>query len=207
MTDVKSPFLVVQNFISPLLCEQIVNASEMFVPDTDREDNPTKTMTRNEEVEGILFERLQQLIPQIENHFGVQYRGTEPMYVEWFPEESSGSLVCESSCYLRKKWVKTKDRDFSGILFLSDYQDNVPFDSEFEVYGGKLEFPQWGFGFNPQRGTLIIYPSGPHFINTTTKIHVGDLYQTRLHIATQQPFLFDAKYFPGDYRTWFKDTN
>lgn len=179
---------------------------DFYSPETDRSGKPTKAIRRNEEAESILFEKFREVIPKIEEYFGTEYRGTEPIYVEWYPEESEGAFVCESSSYVRKKWVRTKDRDFTAVLFLTDYQDNIPFDSEFEVYGGKLEFPQWGFGFNPQRGTLIVFPSSPHFINITTKILVGDLFQAKIHIAAQKPFLFDAKNFPGDYRTWFKET-
>ena len=202
----KSPFLVFQDFISPLMCEQIVDVMEFYEPNVNKEDQPLKTIKRDKQIEELLFERIQKLIPQFEQHFGIQYRGTEPIFVEWFPETSEGEPMCENSNYLRSKWVRTKDNELTGVLFLSDYQDKVPFDSEFEVFGGKLEFPQWGFGFNPQRGTLIIYPSGPHFINATTKINVGDLYQVRFHISAALPLLFDAKDYPGDFRVWFKET-
>ena len=202
----KSPFLVFQDFIPPLLCENVINSLEFYSPETDKDGNPTKSTRRNEEAERILFERFEDIISKIEQHYDVQYRGTEPIFIEWFPEESEGEVLCDSSSYLRKKWVRTKDRDFTAVLFLSDYQDDIPFDDEFEVYGGKLEFPQWGFGFNPQRGTLIVYPSGPHFINKTSPILIGDLFQAKLHIATQKPYLFDLKNFPGNYMEWFKET-
>jgi hypothetical protein len=207
MTEVKSPFLVVQNFISPLMCEHIVDSADYTVPDVNTKGFPVRTIKRNEKAEQLLFEKFEQIIPQIEEYYNIEYRGTEPMFVEWYPEESEGEPQCESSSFLRKKWVKTKDRDFSCVLFLSDYQNTVPFDAEFEVFGGVLEFPQWGFGFNPQRGTLIVFPSGPHFVNVTTKINVGELFQVRMHMAAQQTYLFDAKNFPGDYRFWFKDVS
>jgi hypothetical protein len=203
--EVKSPFLVIQNFVSPLLCEQIVNAVDFLMPETNKEGIPQVTIRQNDEAQKILFSRFEQIIPQIEQHYGVSYRGTEPILIEWLTEGAEGSFTCENSSRLHNKWVKTRDRDFSAILFLSDYQDNIPFDDEFEVYGGKLEFPQWNFGFNPQRGTLIIYPSDPHFINISTKILVGDLFQARFHVATQVPFLFNIKDFPGDYISWFRD--
>lgn len=203
--NVKSPFLVYQNFISPLLCEQIIGAVEFYSPETDKEGNPIKSVRRDEEVEKIIFQKFMDLVvPDIEKHFEVKYRGTEPIFIEYYPENSQGTIGCENSMFLRKKWVKTKDRDFTGVLFLNDYQDITPFDSDFEVYGGKLEFPQWGFGFNPQRGTLVVFPSYPHFVNVTTKILLGELYQAKIHIATEVPFLFDPKKFPGDYRSWFK---
>ena len=130
---IKSPFMVFQNFIPPLLCEQIVDSMDFYSPETDKDEKPTKSIRRNESVETIIFDRLESLVPQITQHYGVTYRGTEPIYVEWFPEESEGSVVCDNSSYLRKKWVRTKDRDLTAVLFLTDYQDSSPFDYEFEV--------------------------------------------------------------------------
>ena len=202
----KSPFLVFQDFIPPLLCEKIIDLTGFNTPTMDKDDNPVKTSKRDLDVEQILFTKFEPLIPVIEQHYQVAYKGTEPIQVDWFPEQSEGTAVCDSSSFLRRKWVRTKDRDFTALVFLSDYQDTTPFDDEFEVYGGKMEFPQWGFGFNPQRGTMVVYPSGPHFINKTSKILIGDLYQAKIHVATQQPFLFNAVNFPGTYMDWFKDT-
>lgn len=202
--EAKSPFLVVQDFISPSLCEQIVDDLEAYEPDTDNQGNPVKTY-RTSENQDVIFERIQSLVPTIEEYFQAQYKGTESISFEWYPTGSTSSPICENSSYLRKSWVRTKQRDFTCVLFLSDYNDQVPFDSEYEVYGGKLEFAQHGFGFNPQRGTLIIYPSDPHFINVQTPITYGDLFQVRIQITAQQPYLYDPKKFPGDYRTWFAD--
>lgn len=201
----KSPFFVVQEFISPLICEEMVDALETYEPDTDTKGNPVKMSKYHELSELALFERFQRLIPSLEQHYNIDYVGTERVLFQWYPEGSAGTPHCESSSYLNKKWVRTKNRDVSFVLFLSDYQDNIPFESDYEVYGGKLEFPQWGFGFNPQRGTLIGFPSDPHFINVTTPIMVGDLFQAKFHIAAASPLLFNSKNFPGDYREWFKE--
>jgi hypothetical protein len=132
------------------------------------------------------------------------YKGTERMQFEWYPEGCTSEFVCENSEFLRQKWLRTKARDFTCILFLSDYQEKIPFEQEFEVYGGKLEFVQHKFGFNPKRGTLIVFPSDPHFINITTPILAGDLFQVRIQIAAKSPYLYNPQDFPGNYTTWFK---
>lgn len=126
------------------------------------------------------------------------------MNFEWFPEESKGDFICENSEYLRHKWLRTRQRDLTGIIFLSDYQESLPFEQDYEVYGGKLEFVQHHFSFQPKRGTLIIFPSDPHFINITSKIIAGDLFQVRFHIAATQSYLYNPTVFPGDYSSWFK---
>lgn len=202
----KSPFYVIQQFLSPLKCEDIVDSLNFYVPNKNTDDDPVKTMRFDEKLQEMIYERFMDFIPAIEEHFDIKYRGMEEIVFEWYPEECAGEQPhCESSEYLRKKWVRTRDRDFCAVLFLSSYQDNPEFETDYEVYGGKLEFAQHEFGFNPERGTLVLFPAGPHFINATAPIYAGDLYQARIHIAADRPYLYNPKQFPGDYRTWFLD--
>lgn len=205
MATPKSPFLVYENFISPLLCEQIVDNVDVIIPDTDVDGKPTKMIRHDEESELLIYDRLKPLYSKLESYYqGFKHRGTERMSFEWYPQGMKAAHPhCESSDYLRKKWLRTRDRDLTGVLFMSDYQEQIPFDNDFEVYGGKLEFPQHNFGFNPQRGTLIVFPSCPHFINGTTTIEAGDLFQVRFHLAATMPYLYQPNQFPGDFTTWF----
>lgn len=201
----KSPFLIYREFCSPLLCEQIVDHLNLTVPDTDTEGRPIPFTKQNDSMEAIIFERFNVLQPQIAQYYEIEPRGTERMTFEWYPEGAEGEFICDNSVRVREKWLRTRDRDITAVLFLCDYQETTPFSSDFEVCGGKLEFPQWGFGFNPERGTLITYPSDPHFINKTTFIDAGDLFQVRFHIAAKVPYLFDPQKFPGNYQIWFKN--
>lgn len=205
MATPKSPFLVLQGFLSPKQCESIVDDLGFYTPDTDHKGDPIKMFRHHDNSQEVIYNRLQHVISPIMEYYSADYKGTEQIIFEYLAQETISDPICENSNFLRKKWVKTKDRDFTGVLFLCDYNENPPFDSDYEVYGGKLEFPQHGFGFNPQRGTLIIYPSGPHFINANAKVIAGDLVQARVHVATKLPYLYDPTEFPGDYRTWFRD--
>jgi hypothetical protein len=203
---VKSPFLVVQDFLSPLLCEQIVDDLNFIYPDKDQDGRPVKTMKSHDRSEDVIFQHLQNLIPKVESHYDIEYRGTTQMKFEWYPQACDGEKPhCENSEYMGKKWVRTKDRDLTGIIFFCEYQDHTPFDGDFDVYGGKVEFAQHQFGFNPNRGTLILFPSEPHFINGTTQIRAGDSFQVRFHMAATKPYLYDPSLFPGDYETWFEE--
>ncbi len=202
---IKSPFYVVQEFLSPYLCEEIIDMADFNVPDTDKDENPVKTTRRCERGQAIIYERFLHTIPEIQAHYQNLYKGTEAMDFEWFPETAKGEFLCGNSKFLRNKWLRVAQRDLTCVIFLCDYQDKVPFEKDYEVYGGKLEFPQHRFGFNPQRGTLIVFPAAPHFINMTTEILVGDLFQVRFHTATQIPLLYNPQQFPGDYTTWFRD--
>lgn len=204
-----SPFFIIQDFLSPLNTEEVVDSLACYEPDTDTEGFAMRNIRTNDFSEELIYDTLQEYIPEIEKHYGLQYKGTERVIFEWYPHGcASQEPRCENSSYVKKPdksaWVRNRDRDLSCILFMSDYQDEVPFDSDYEVYGGKLEFPQHHFGFNPQRGTLIVFPSDPHFINVITDVAFGDLFLARFHIAAKEPFLYDPRKFPGDYRSWLE---
>lgn len=206
MAIAKSPFLVFQNFLSPKVCEQIVYDLNLFSPDEDPKGNPLKMTRSHEPSEQAIFERFQPIIPLLEKHYDFKHKGTEYVTFEYYAEGVKSECQCENSNWTKKsKWVRTKDRDFTCLLFLSTYQDQTPFDNEFEVYGGKVEFPQHKFGFNPERGTLIVFPSGPHFINAVSQIIYGDLYLARFHVAASTPYVYQPANFPGTYLSWFKD--
>lgn len=200
----KSPFYVVQDFISPLLCEELIDLCDFNVPDTDKEGNEVKTTRTCEPAENIIYERLLRILPDIQTYYDIQYKGTERIMFEWFPEGSHGQFVCENSEHLRGKWLRVRNRDLTAVLFMTDYQEKVPFEQDFEAYGGKLEFVQHQFGFQPNRGTLVIFPSDPHFINITSRLMAGDLYQARIQMVAKAPYIYNPLDFPGDYRVWFK---
>lgn len=204
MANVKSPFYVVEDFISPLNCEIIVDNCGFNIPDKNKNGFYIKTTRSNEASEAILYERIRyQLIPAIQEYYGFQYKGTESITFEWYPIGTKSGPQSENSIYHKGKWTRTNTKDFTGILFLSDYQDNFPFSDEFEVYGGKLEFAQHQFGFNPTRGSLVLFPSDPHFLNSTSEVMIGNLFQVRFHITAQQPWIYQPQDFPGNYTLWF----
>lgn len=199
----KSPFYIVPEFLSPMMCEEVIELCDFNVPDTNIEGKNVKMMKTAESAEAIIYERLLLLLPEIQDYYQLTYKGTAPIEFEWYPTESEGVAHCENSRFLRGKWLRVEKRDLTGVLFLSDYQESEFFEQDYEVYGGKLEFPQHRFGFNPQRGTLVIFPSDPHFINVTSKVHVGDLFQARIQIDSTKPYFYNPQMFPGDYTQWF----
>jgi hypothetical protein len=201
----KSPFYVVQDFLTPKQCEMIVDNLGYYEPDLDKEGNPIKMMRNHEESEKIVYGKFQPLIADLEKYYDFEHRGTELVTFEFLAEGVKPEAISDNSKWVNKKWVRTKDRDFSAVLFLSDYQDDLPFDSDYEVYGGKLEFLQHKFGFNPERGTLIVYPSSPHFINAISEIVAGDLFLARFYVAATIPYLYQPADFPGNYLSWFSD--
>jgi hypothetical protein len=203
----KSPFKIYQNFISTDECDSI--AKTVRVPPTLDDQGVPMAMERfHAPSEKPLFEKFKTLIPEIESHYeGFKYRGTEHLVFQQFPANGKDGEKphCENAVFKRKKWIRVKDRDLTGILWLKDYQESPPFNIETQVLGGKLEFPVYNFGFQAQRGTLVIYPACERFISLTTQILVGELQCVKFHICGENLWLYDPALYPGDFRTWFSN--
>jgi hypothetical protein len=153
----------------------------------------------------IITEKINEIIHDIMTYYDTNILDiTIPTLYE-LKQGANNKPQCDSSNHLNGKWVQTFPRDISGYIALCNYNDNIPFDEKFEVYGGKLEFPQHQFGFNPQIGTLILHPSGPHFIHQHTTMEYGNLFYIQFFLKSEVPYLYNPTNFPGDYTTWFKE--
>lgn len=208
MPITKSPFKVYQNFLSPKMCSTILDNIRVSAHNRDKDGFPDKMERFHEESQEIIFEKFKVIIPEIEEYYGIKYKGTENIVFQCYPEGKPGAAEnphCESSQYLRKKWIKVHPRELTAVIWLKDFQDAPPIDVRNEVYGGKLEFPAYDFSLVPQRGTMVIYPAGPHFISAISPVLVGDLYQARLHIAADGQWLYQPENFRGTYREWFEE--
>lgn len=211
-TQIKSPFLVKQYLVPAEKCAEIAKAVRVQ-PLVDQEGNVEATERFYPSIAEDLMAVFKPLIPEIEAYFKVSYRGTEPPVFQQFPP--TGKIAepphCENAVFKRKKWFRVKDRDLTAILWLKDYQDTPPFDLDRHVLGGKLEFPVYNFGLQPQAGTLVVYPANERFISATTQILVGELQCVRFHLACGSEsdphgfWMYDPDNFPGDFRTWFHD--
>jgi len=189
-----------------MMSEDIIDSMNFTAPDIDKDGNVLPSLYFFSDIDDVIFERLQSLIPDLESHYDIEYVGTEPMTYEFYPQGYKNEEVkSENSVHLKGKWLRTKNRDLTGIIFLNDYNDRPPFENYFEVYGGKIQFPQHDFSLNPERGTLVLFPSVPHFLNGLTPVQVGDSAMVRFHITAKKPFLYDHTKFPGDYKTWFEE--
>lgn len=80
-------------------------------------------------------------------------------------------------------------------------------DEAFEVYGGKLEFPTFDFGFLPERGTAVSYPAVPNFINAVAKVEIGQLDILRILHRSDMMYMYEPRNFRGSPKVWFSDLN
>lgn len=200
----KSPFIVIDEFISPLLCEDIVERSRMDFPNTEN-GVPVKSITQNVLTQNRVLPFLEDLIPFLESYYEFEHGGILPFNIEIFPQGCKQEIARSENSELGQdnEWRRVNDRDFTGIIFLKDNCDDRNFDDFFEVYGSKLEFPNHGFGFKPQRGQLILFPSAPNFVNATISPKLGEMLQIRFHLVASEPYTYDRLKFPGNYTNWF----
>ena len=206
MSQSKSPFYIVKYFISPLMCEDIIFRLNHTFPDEDKDGNPLKTVRLNPLTEIRILPKLEEILPALESYYNFETYGIQSFDFEWYVEGfKPENAKCKNFTYRGNKWIRCSDIDFTGIIFLNDHNDTIPFDSDFEVCGGKLEFFTHQFGFNPNRGQLVFFPECPNFVNTTGPIQAGELTQIRFHIVPKVPYTYNIHNFPGNYKIWFKD--
>jgi len=208
----RSPFIVIQDFLSPQLCEKIVDDINVKAPDTDKAGNPKKLERHALRWEQDIAERFRDVVPEIEQRYDATYRGLEQPLFQYYPEYAKAPAEqpgCENSKYVRKKWVMYKDVDLVGFVWLKDYNENVPLDPRHEVFGGKLEFPVYNFSLVPQRGTLVLFPAGPHFITVISPILLSDLYQIKLNVCINEKnggrWFYQPAKFPGTWQEWLSE--
>ena len=216
---INSPFHIIENFISPSACEKLIEEYALSTPSLDENDKPLKyeKILQDTSILQTINSGLFQQQAEIETRYNAKINGIQSMrFMQYFenPEKPCEIHGCENSKYLRKKWVKVKDNDLVGFLWLKDYNNNVPLDPRYEVYGGKLEFPAYDFSLVPQRGTLILFPGGPHFITAISPILIGSLYQVKINICLSPDdgsamWMYNPKRYPvgksGFIDSWFKE--
>lgn len=191
---VKSPFLVLNNIIT---VEQIQKINKRVKWNDDCATNKQLFVeflqqSLGEEIAGIL------------DHYNIK---SEKQTLPTFNKIDTGQQVephAENAVYVRQNWLQVQPYAITCVLFLNSTISDDTVDVEDGVYEGKLEFPQYGFGFNAQAGTMITFPSTTHFINNIPTIKIGSMKYVKFHIITTEPFLYDPEQYPGNYLEWFK---
>lgn len=208
----RSPFFVIEDAVSPAKCELIIKELGIQAPSIGEDGKPLKheRLIKDAELVAYIQGAVQENLSAMEERYDGAIRVLEtPLFQQYFenPERPAEGHGCDNARFLRKKWVKVKDTDLVGYLWLKDYNSGVPLDPRFETYGGKLEFPAYDFSLVPQRGTMVFFPGGPHFITATSPVLVGSLevvkLSIKLHTDDGSPWLYQPTAYPGSYQEWF----
>lgn len=183
-----SPFFIIEDFISPLQCEKILQSNflandtgsirilnEGVVPVVKNSILDYKDEI-SERYSAQLSEDVKCLFIQTRENAGVP--AIRPQIDGWEPQ--------------RRKWIKNKNIDLVGIIPLKTYCDNVPIDVSFEVYGGKLEMINFNFSILPERGSLILMPSAPNFLYAISPVNFGTLEFIKVYCRFEDPWTYTA---------------
>lgn len=207
-----SPFIIKPDFLSPLTCEKMLDDLNNMAPNMEPDGTLIKIEKYSEHWEQDILDRFSEVKPEIESRYDCIYKGLERPRFQLYPENANAPAEqpgCENSRYLRKRWVKTKDIDLVGFIWLKDYNNNVPLDMRHEVFGGKLEFPAFNFSLVPQRGTLVMFPAGPHFITVISPILLGSLPQIKLTVSIKTKenamWFYQPAAHPGKWEDWLSE--
>lgn len=200
----RSPFILVEDFIPFNECEEIVLNLKHSIPNRDSKNNPVKTFKTNQLAELRLMERVDNFLDNAETYYGFQAVNLSPFNFEWMPEGYLGEPPKpDDGIFFNGKWTKSKDIDFTLLIFLSSTKDVSISDTLMESFGGKLEFFNHNLTITPKAGTILMFPSNEHFLNTFTEVSLGNLNCIRCYITAKEPYKYSPSDFPGDYRTWF----
>jgi hypothetical protein len=112
----KSPFLVIQDFLSKDDATKLANEVKIELSKTDDEIIiPSERHILDKETS--LYEKLKNYLPQIEDHFGLKVRGVEHLMFQQFPvsKDPAEQPQCANSVFKRKKWIKVKKIMFTMV--------------------------------------------------------------------------------------------
>jgi len=132
----KSPFVVIEEAITPALCEQIIKKLGLTVPSLDAEGDPIKheRIINTPDLLIPIQHCIQDTVTLIEDRYNAVVKGMElPLFQQFFenPKKPAVTHGCENSKYSRKKWAKVRDIDLIGVIWLKDFNSGVPLDPEF----------------------------------------------------------------------------
>lgn len=202
----KSPFLIFRRLLSPSLCEQIVDCLDYPVCDTP-DNSLSHQITHSELCQQIIINQItnNDIIDKIESHYtGFDFKGSTKFDFVRLLTNSTGIPPHGENCaFINGKWAQVKPYDLTCHIALNDSNTQAPFDDDYEVYGGKYQFVSHKFGFLPERGTLIVHPSSPHFVNAHGEVKRGSLTFVKFHLVSHNHLIYQPSDYPGNFTTWF----
>ena len=193
----KSPFLIDRHMLPIKLCEELVENVYSNI------DKTFSDIVNNDNINSLIENNITQ---KIQKHFSVKIVNTS-VSIESHTTRAVPTHMCDSSVFSNGMWYRNKDIDFVTVIFLKNdiTGSDEPIDDSFEVYGGKLEFPTFNFGFSPERGTAITYPAVPNFLNTISKVKIGRLDVLRIYHRSDTMFVYQPTEYAGNPAAWFVD--
>jgi hypothetical protein len=200
---IKSPFIIVENVLSKEACNEIIASLNHSEPNY-MHDKVALTIKFNKLEELRLQTLIDDLLDHAESYYGFSTQKLAPFVFEWYPEAYEAKPISsDSNVYFEGKWVKSREVDFTILLFLSTERNDTIDDRDTEHFGGSLQFPTHGFTLHPKAGDLLMFPSDRHFLNTFSSVKIGNMNLIRILVTAKETYKYNRHQFPGTFNDWF----
>lgn len=199
----KSPFILLENAIDPKACDDIITSLNHSIPNY-MNDKVAMTLKFNKLEELRLQPLIDDLLDYAEPYYEFETQSLSTFLFEWYPEGYQAKpMSSDSYTYFNGKWIKSREIDFTILIFLSSTVTKTINDPNTEHVGGGLQFPTHGFTLHPKSGDLLMFPSDNHFLNMIDGVSLGNMNLIRILVTAKQDYKYDKRKFPGTYKTWF----
>jgi hypothetical protein len=182
----KSPFFVVEELLSPLQCDKLIALNRI-------QNSPSSVRHLNEGQFSIVKNSILDYTSEMNQRYGTTVSDDIKMLFCQFPENASAPALhaqIDGWVSQKRKWNKTKNIDFIGIIPLKSFCDSLPIDLNFETYGGKLELINFNFSILPERGSMIVFPCVPNFLYAISPINFGSFEMIKVFFSVDGDWEF-----------------
>jgi len=172
-------FLMVQNFLTPQICDAIVAECENQLGERHTvaggdDMSPQRSETRSSEFIDVrsLSADINGIVKHVfENVVGHHFK----VGIDWFelPEilryrdggEYKPHADADNWDPVKREWTRVLDRDYSILLYLNE-----------GYAGGEIDFPNFGLKLQPRKGLLLAFPSDARYVHAARPVTAGVRY-------------------------------
>lgn len=173
-------FLVVQNYLDPPLCDQIVRECDQLpgirqsvAAGADDVSSVISDIRISETVDiyklsvDVISLVRELFLKTVAPHYGQEIEWFErPEILRYHPGgEYKPHADSENWFANEKSWKRVLDRDLSILLYLND-----------GFTGGEIAFPNFGLKFKPVRGLMVAFPSDGRYLHSARPVVSGVRY-------------------------------
>lgn len=189
----KNPFIVLDNALSPYICESVINDLIISEDIDETKNQTTQRPILDETLIQFITKTVTPYYPKITEVFGAVPNKIENILFTYMSGSSNETkFKSNNSVFMNNQWVRNEYNDFTITLLLTSYYNpKEPIDREFESLGGQLQFPQHNISIYPDRGGVIIHPSDNHFIKNNCSIAQGTCVMIDVLVSCKDMYLYN----------------
>lgn len=200
----KSPFILLEGAIHQEACNDIIASLNHSIPNY-MNDEPIVTYKFNALEQLRLSSLIDDLLDYAEGYYGYETQMLSQFRFEWYPEGyKAKDISSDSNIRFNGEWIKSREVDFTIIVFLSSEVTSNIQHRDLQHVGGGLQFPTHKFTLHPTSGDVLMFPSNNHFLNAVSDVTIGNLNFIRITVTATQDYVYDKDKFPGNFKLWFK---